>query len=253
MPTVRIQHQSDVAQFFREKGFNAKNSLPGLMRQVGRLCAVSLAFQAQPFGDDARAEAIGKIAVNRDIYKVYTTPGKAFDDIGDSKSQGAFWKAAKRSAWDIAQKILARAGNALKFTPILRFDGGAAHRSLRNNRGRIAGAQKPVMIVQNPEALKAYVVLETNKVGYGKGGWASCARSLGGTRGIPGWISRHNSPAQVIERYGADLTQITLINRVPYASAILTESQKAEAVNIAADRLFRSIQIAARQGSANLV
>jgi hypothetical protein len=246
MPNVYVKHRSDVEQYFREKGFNMKNSLPGLMRQAGRLCAVSLAFQTQPFGNDEKAEALGKVATYSQIYRVYATPGKAFDDIQNPKAQAGFWKAVKASAWDRAKKILNRSGSALKTTAIDNFDGGAAHRQLRNNRGRIPTSQKPVMIVRNPSALKTYVASETDKVGQGKGGWATCARILGGVRGIPRWVTKHNSPGQVIENYGTDRTTITLINQVPYASEILSASQKAEAVNIASDRLFKSIQIAQR-------
>ncbi len=248
MPRVRVTHKSDLPQYFKERGLTLKNSLPGLMRQAGRLAAVSLAFQTQPFGDSEVSEALGKVATNRDIYKVYTTPGKAYDDIKNT-NQGAakgFWKAVTARQWDRARKILAKSGNILKFTQIQPFDGGAQHRQLRNNRGRITGAQKPVMIVQDVSRLRSYVDVETKKVGYGKGGWATCARALGGIRGIPRWVTKHNSPGTVIENYGTDRTSITLINQVPYASSILSPAGKAEAVRIAGQRLFRSLQIAAR-------
>jgi len=213
------------------------------MRQAGRLCAVSLAYQTQPFGTDEKSEAIGKVATNRDIYRVYATPGKAYDLL-NFKYQLGYWKAVKAYDWDRANKILKRAGGS--FATLQDFDGGAAHRQLRNSRGRIPESQKPVMIVKNPSALKTYVATETNKVGQGKGGWATCARILGGVRGIPRWITKHNSPGQVLENYGVERTSITLINQVPYASAILSQLQKAEAVRIAIERLFRSIQIANR-------
>jgi len=254
MPTVRIAHHSQIYDYFREQGWNMKNSLPGLMRQAGRLCAVSLAFQTQPFGDSEKSEAIGKVATNRDIYRVYTTPGKAFEDIQDRRAQSGFWKAVKSSAWDRAKKILARSGSALKSTTIGDFDGGAAHQQLRNSRGRIPPSQKPVMIVRNPSALKTYVSMEVRKVGQGKGGWATCARILGGVRGIPRWITKHDSPGTAIQDYGAARTSITLINQVPYATAILSPSQKADAVRIAVERLFRSIQIAQRnRGKSTLI
>jgi len=233
---------------------NMKNSLPGLMRQAGRLCCVSLATQAQPFGIDEKSEALGKVATNRDIYRVYATPGKAYEDINDRGAQAGFWKAVKASAWDRAAKILSKSGNALKLTPIDNFDGGAQHRQLRNNRGRIPPSQKPIMVVRNPSALKTYVATETKKVGQGKGGWATCARILGGVRGLPRWITKHGSPGQVLENYGTDRTSITIINQVPYASAIITPSQKSEAIQIAVTRLFKSIQIAQRnRGKAVLV
>ncbi len=250
MPSVHVKHRSDVAAYFKEKGFNMKNSLPGLMRQAGRLCAVSLAFGTQPYvegeGFGAVSQAVGQVATDRDIHRVYSTPGVAWKDIQNTGAQAGFWKAVKTSSWDRAAKILNRSGSRLKGTVIDSFDGGSKHRQLRNNQGRIPASQKPVMVVKNPSALKTYVAAEVKKVGFGKGGWATCARILGGVRGIPGWITRQNAPGQVIENYGADQTTVTLINQVPYASAILSPDQKQEAVRIAFDRLFRSIQIAER-------
>jgi hypothetical protein len=248
MPTVRVTHKSDLPQYFRERGLTLKNSLPGLMRQAGRLAAVSLAFQTQPFGDSEQSEALGKISTDTDIYRVYTTPGKAFADIQGSNPGAAkgFWKAAMARQWDRAKKILSKSGNVLQFTPIQPFDDGSAHRQLRNNQGRIPKSQKPVMIVQNTSQLKSYVTLEMNKVGYGKGGWATCARALGGIRGIPRWVHKHASPGTVIENYGTAQTSITLINQVTYASSILSPAGKSDAVRIAAERLFSSLRIASQ-------
>ncbi len=102
------------------------------------------------------------------------------------------------------------------------------------------------MIVKDAQKLKSYVVSEIKKVGFGKGGWAACAGALGGTRGIPGWISRQNSPGIVAENYGASVMSVTMTNQVPYASSILSPAQKREAVRIAMDKLRTSIQIALR-------
>ncbi len=245
MPSVRIEHQSKLPAYFTERGFTLKNSMPGLLRQTARSTAVSLAFQAQPFGDDDKAQALGQVATNRDVYRVYATPGKAFEDLPEGPNK-AFWKAVKRSAWDRAQAILAKFGSKFKSTPIQGFDGGAAHQSLRNNRGRIPASQKPAMIVRNPTQLASYVKLETNKVGAGKGGWATCAAAVGGTRGIPRWITKHKSPGSVVENYGdgAGQMSVTMTNHVPYASTLLTGPQKSEAIDIAYDKLLKSIRIA---------
>ncbi len=244
MPIVRVKHESHIAQYCREKGLNLKTSLPAVLHQAGRLAAVSCAFQAQPFGIDEKAQALGVVATTRDIYRVYATPGVAWKDIQDKGAQAGFWKAVKTSAWDRAAKILNRSGARLKSTIIDSFDGGAQHRQLRNNQGSIPASQKPVMIVKDAQKLKSYVVAEIKKVGFGKGGWAACARALGGTRGIPGWISRQGSPGLVMENYGASVMSITMTNQVPYASAILSPAQKSEAVRIAMDKLRKSISIA---------
>ncbi len=244
MPIVVVKHESNIARYLREKSLNLKTSAPAVLHQAARLVAVSLAYQAQPFGIDEKAQALGVVATTRDIYRVYATPGKAYDDISDDGAKAGFWKAVKTSAWDRAAKILNRSGARLKSTLIDNFDGGAQHRQLRNNQGRIPASQKPVMIVKDVQKLKSYVLTETKKVGFGKGGWAACARALGGTRGIPGWISRQNAPGTVIENYGASVMSITMTNQVPYASSILSPAQKQEAVRIAMDKLRTSIQIA---------
>lgn len=242
---VSVRHRSDVGQYFKEKRGNMQRTLPDLLKQASRLIAVSAATQSQPFGIDDKSEALGLIATNRDINRVYLTPGKVYDDLASRPGQaGAFWRAVKSSNWDAAKKILDNSSSRFKGINMDSFDGGAQHRQLRNNQGRIPASQKPVMIVKNPSALKAYIGSELKKVGQGKGGWASCAKALGSTRGLPRWITKHNSPATVLENYNTSVMKVTMINQVPYASAILSPSQKAEAVRIAIDRLLKSIRIA---------
>ncbi len=246
MPFVVVKRESNISRYLREKSLNLKTSAPAVLHQAARLVAVSLAYQAQPFGIDEKAQALGVVATTRDIYRVYATPGKAYDDISDDGAKAGFWKAVKTSAWDRAAKILNRSGARLKSTLIDNFDGGAQHRQLRNNQGRIPASQKPVMIVKDAQKLKSYVLTEIKKVGFGKGGWAACARALGGTRGIPGWISRQNAPGAIIENYGATVMSITMTNQVPYATEILSPAQKAEAVRIAMEKYRASVLKAIR-------
>lgn len=242
-----IVNTSGADQLFKKMGWTIKNSVPGFLRQEARLVAVSLAFQTQPFGDNATSRAVGMAAVDRDIYRVYATPGMVFNDISDAGAQSGFWKAVKTSAWDRAQKICSRASARFKSIVFQQFDGGQQHRQLRNNQGRIPPSQKPIMVVKNPEAVKSYVLAEQKKVGFGKGGWASCARALGGTRGIPGWVSRQDAPGMVIENYRSSKSSVAMTNLVPYASEIISESGIRDAIAIAQDRLRKSVAAAFRR------
>ncbi len=244
MPLTVKTNTSAVDARFKQMGWTAKNSLPGYLRQEARLTAVALAFQTQPFGDNSQAAGIAATAT--DIRRVYITPGQAYDDL-DPKAQPGFWKAVSARAWDRAQRILRRSARNFSSTQIQPFDGGAAHRQLRNNQGRIPKSQKAVMIVQDAAKLKSYVDSETKKVGFGKGGWAACAQALGGTRGIPGWVSRQKSPGTVAERYHTAISSVVMTNEVPYASEIITAAGKADALAIAAERLAKSIRIAVAQ------
>ena len=241
---IKVTVKSNVKEALAHRGQDLKSAIPPLLRLEARLCCVDLALVTQPYGNDEATRFEGQIAVNRDIYKVYTTPGKAYADISPPERQRAFWKFVNRGQWDKAQQILVSAGKAFKFTPIQSFDGGAAHQQHRNRQGKITGSQTPVMIVKDPEKLKAYIETEKAKVGEGKGGWATCARQLGGTRGIPGWVSRQNSPGSVDEQYGETKSTITMTNEVSYASDIIDEQHKTQALNNSEYRLTRALAIA---------
>ncbi len=242
MPLTVRTNTSAVDARFKQMGWTAKNSLPGYLRQEARLTAVALAYQTQPFGDNSQGAGIAATAT--DIRRVYATVGQVFKDINNAGSAAGFWKAVVARQWTRAQKILAKSGNAFRLTLIQPFDGGAAHRQLRNNQGRIPKSQKAVMIVQDATRLKTYVDLETKKVGFGKGGWVACARALGGTRGIPGWVSRQKSPGTVVERYNTAISSVVMTNQVPYASEIITAGGKADAIRIAGQRLAKSVRAA---------
>jgi hypothetical protein len=62
------------------------------------------------------------------------------------------------------------------------------------------------------------------KVGFAKGGWATCAAQLGGTRGIPAWVTRHKTPGTVIDETESENPKITIRNDVNYTSKVLSDS-----------------------------
>lgn len=241
---------NNAAKGFRRRAQLVERSLPGLMRRAGRLCAVSLATSTQPFGLGEDAQLLGQTATVRDIRKVYALPSDIFPAFPNQKAAGAFWRAVQAQDWTRATGILRRDCPKFRNLELRPFDGGAAHRSNRNNQGRIAKSQRYVFIVQNAADLKAYVNAEFKLVGFGKAGWAACARALGGTSGLPGWITRHKAPGSVEQRNGPGVSEVVLINQVTYASEILSESQKRIAVEIAGDRLFKALQIEERKAAA---
>jgi hypothetical protein len=243
----RITVTNNAAKGFRRRAQMMERSLPQLLRRAGRLCAVSLATQAQPFGLGADAQLLGQRAVVRDIRKVYALPSDVFPDFTNQQAARAFWRAVQARDWPKATGILRKGSQRFRNLEIRPFDGGKAHQANRNNRGRIAKGQSYIFIVQDAEELKGYINAEFKLVGFGKAGWASCARPLGGTSGLPGWITRHKAPGAVEERNGNGVAEIVLINQVTYASEILSNSQKRVAVEIAGDRLFKALQIEERK------
>jgi hypothetical protein len=240
---------NNAAKGFRARAAAVERSLPQLLRRAGRLCAVSLATQTQPFGTGNDAQLMGQRAVVRDIRKVYALPSDVFPAFPNPRAGAAFWQAVQTADWERANGILHRDCPRYSNVDVRAFDGGAAHRANRNNRGRIAPTQEYIFVVQNAADLKAYINAEFKLVGYAKAGWAACARALGGVSGLPGWITRQKAPGKVEERFGNGQAEITLVNQVRYATEVLSESQKKAAVQIAGDRLFKALQIEERKAA----
>jgi hypothetical protein len=247
---VKLRATNNAAAGFRRRAQLVERSLPQLLRRAGRLCAVSLAKQTQPFGTNGTdGQLMGQRAVVRDIRKVYALPSDIFPAFPNPKAAGAFWRAVQARDWARATGILHRDCPRYRNLEIRPFDGGQAHRANRNNRGRIAKSQDYIFIVQDAGDLKSYINAEFKLVGFGKAGWAACARAIGGTSGLPGWITSHKAPGRVEQRNGKGVAEIVLINQVTYASEILTDSQKRVAVEIAGDRLFKALQIEERKAA----
>jgi hypothetical protein len=234
----------------RSRGFG--RSIEQELDRAGRLISVSLATSAQPFGLDG-ARARGQGATAGDIRRCYATPSNVFEAFADDRQAARFWRALKAGNFARAQGIMQR--NCPKFAnkEIKPFDGGAAHRAVRNNRGRVSPKQEPIFVVQTSRNLTAYIKTEVAHVGEGKAGWAACAKILGGTRGLPQWITRlagKLSPGFVGKNYSGQVKTVRLENQVRYAQNLLSAGDKAQAVKIGIDRMTKGIMVAERQVAA---
>lgn len=239
---------NNAAKGFRKRAERMERSVKGLLRREARLCAVSLAFSTQPFGDSKTVLDSGEGATAGDIRRCYATPGQVYADFPEERYAKAFWWRLMRGEFAEAQKIVDAQCPNFRHTRISYFD-PRLHQGRRNSRGRISKTQKPLQIVIDPKSLDAYVAAEVKRVGWGKGGWAGCARALDGTRGIPGWVVRHKAPAQVHERHVPGRSEITLVNKVSYASEILDGPRKSQAIDISFDRLFAALVREERAGA----
>lgn len=167
--------------------------------QQARLVCVNLAWNTQPYGLDQTALKQGQAAVLRDIAKVYRSIDTIFAVIAakDERAAKAFFKAAKAGDRVTVARLLSDYGMAnLKSTPFGPFDGGARHKANRNRRGRVQ-RRGPIYIVTDPKALQKYTKAKLANVGTGKSAWASCARQLGGARGIPLWATKNKARGTV--------------------------------------------------------
>jgi hypothetical protein len=242
----------------RARGF--KDNLLDEMNAAGRLISVSLATSAQPYGTGTDALRAGATAVRSDIKRIYATPSDVFAALsrstGGPQAAKAFYAALGKGDFASCKRLIAASGaNEFATAEIGHFDGGTLHKARRNKRGRIPATQKILIIVTNRAALRAYIDREVDSVGWGKAGWANCARTFkdkGATRGLPSWITRHkNAPASVAIRQAPDGSNVTvtMFNQVEYAENLLTDSDKSEAIGIGVDRLVKGQMRAEKQAA----
>jgi hypothetical protein len=224
--------------------------------QFGRLVAISCAKSTQPFGTGDKARSDGRNRVAADIYRVYTTPGKAYADIANrnEKAAKAFWSALNRGDLAKAIGILRKDGLLLRHVPIERFDSGTLHMTKRNSRtGRVAASQRPLMIVRNPRQLEAYIKKRQANVGFGKSAWSDIARQLGSIRGLresgditANWITRNGGKGTIQWMGSHEAPVLRLTSTVSYGGRILPERDRRIAIDIAYGRLLQSFRAAVR-------
>jgi hypothetical protein len=227
----------------------------------GRVAAVQLARSSVPFGTGNQAQQTGMRAVERDIYRVYATPGQAWESISNRRAKRAFWLAFKAGEFDAAERLLWDFSSKFDGVPLEKFDNGSAHLSRRSkSTGRVSSG-RPAMVVTNEKVLFRYVEHKKEQVGFGKGGWADASRALGrAPRGLredgditANWITRHGHGFGAFARGGTEeRPTLEIRNRVPYADQLFSPSGKQESLRIAHDRMVENLQIAVRAEARNL-
>lgn len=229
-----------------------RKSWPEVIRSQGRLIAVNLAFQTQPFGND-EGRTLGEGKVRSDIFKVYAAPGQVYKKIKEqSESQAkAFWSLLKKGKFQSAKTFLSRLGiSEYEFAEIGYMDKGESHKNAKRSipyRTRISRNQKPFLIVADTKKLDPYITLISKRVGMTKSGWATCAKILGGTRGIPQWVTRHASKVgkgYVMDRTSGENPYVILVNEIPWVDKCLNEGQMQRALDIQKEKMIRATDIA---------
>jgi hypothetical protein len=240
-----------------------KISFATAIKQQGRLVALNLAFQTQPFGFDDKARAKGEHATLNDIRLVYK-PTKYTQGIikhsplpkGKSPTQNAeqaaraFARYVLKGQNDAATTILQRL-HIPKYhdTVVKPMDAGSAHKASRYGARRVVPKNTFVKVSVPREAqIDSYVKQITHRVGIAKAGWADCAKQLGGSRGIPQWVTRHagkRAKGSVVDNSeaSADEQYVTMTNQVPWIDKCLNAGQIQRALDIQKDKMTKAIEI----------
>lgn len=238
-----------------------------ILRQA-RLVAVNLAYQTQPFGLNLSAKQKAEKTIGVEIGRVYKDVGTVARDVGSagqmsadvsrvkspSQAEAAFVRLVRSGQTAKAQKLL----NDLNIHPFFstevnKFDQGSRHQTERfGARRKVPKNTFPKLAVTNFNLIRGYINKIKQRVGTAKAGWASCAQQLGGMRGLPAWITRHASQAQLGSVYDATSASgnqqyVIMTNRVPWIDKCLNAGQIQRALDIQRGKMVTAIRIALRK------
>lgn len=238
-----------------------------ILRQA-RLVAVNLAHQTQPFGLGQNTKQKAEKTVGVEIGRVYKDVGTVAKDLGGAgrvsnqvprvksplQAEAAFVRLVRSGHMAKAQKLL----NDLNIHPffsteVAKFDRGSRHQAERfGARRKVPKNTFPKLAVTNFNLIRGYINKIKQRVGTAKAGWASCAQQLGGMRGLPAWITRHASQAQLGSVYDAtnasgNQQYVIMTNRVPWIDKCLNAGQIQRALDIQRGKMVTAIRIALKK------
>lgn len=204
------------------------------LTKQARLLCVDFALNTRPLEKGKGGKEKAEENIKNKILSIYVPVGVGFEILETHKVGygAAFLRMIK--AGNTGQAALYLSKYSRKNFTVGMFDGGTLHKE-QAFKGRTS---KRMIVLNFDSAVKKYIKTIIKRVGYAKGGFATAARELGGTRGIPGFASRHTSaPGKgTVEGNGKTLI-VTIENGVKYARLALTPEKEEKALD------FRKRQI----------
>jgi hypothetical protein len=246
-----------------------RRDAPSVIRTAARTLCRELANLTQPYGMGAKTRARGQTTAANDLARVYVTPSQVYDmlrskakarkgqkleDIAD-----AFYAAITSGDHGKARSILQGSGldqrGGWSGIAIAPFDGGQAHRRMReNSTGRVPKGAKPAIMLTDSKGLKEYrdAVLK-EKVGSGKSAWAEVARQLESAKDFPAWLTRISAGKGHVESHLGDAQpSVKLVADMPYMSRILSERDIRTCVTRSVRKLEKMVRIITQKAAEKL-
>lgn len=232
----------------RFKALSGK-SWPEILRQQGRLLAVSFGISTQPYGT-SEPEAF-KAGLDRQIRRVFIAPGAIVPRL----ARTAGFRKNKTEEGE-KSRLLKYENNPAALRKMLKdMTGGrvtlrarpdpAIHKAARDAKGRVPRRPAVTAYISNEESVARYVEKKQKLIGFAKSGWASCAKILGGTRGLPGWVTRNKGPGEVIDgSFHPEKPQIIIRNNVRYAGSLLPAGEMENAIRIQKEKFMKMVDYA---------
>jgi len=222
------QFRRNLERYSRE----TKKEIGEVLRQQARLLCVKLANLTLPIGLNAETNAKARKKVESDVRYMAQDLEYLMQRIN-----------LEASEWGQNLKAALESGNRAALEGILKdtqWEGmqietrvnKAMHQAARGAKGRVKSGllYSEKQLITGRGAVSRYVNQVVRKVGIAKGGWAGAAAGLGGTRGIPGWVTRHKKrgSSQDMSKQGNN-PYVLLANNVRYINDAISRGGMEEA------------------------
>lgn len=200
-----------------------------------RLFCADLAFITRPIGKSATTGRDHAAKIANQIDEIYWNVGQAVEALKSQKGEGvaqSFQRAIRKRNYPQASAILMRSIGNTRWE-VGPWDNGNLHKTQRFNK-RVSTRR----VIIEKGALTRYKAQEAKQSGFAKAGFAAAARDLGGVRGIPGFVTRHQSApgAGRSIRTGDDIT-VSIENHVEHIEHAFDSSLESIALNTRARKI----------------
>lgn len=238
--SIEFKDSAEMNKALESLALASKKTLREVIPPQARLFCADLAANTRPYGKDAAGQKIGQDRVDSRIRSVYLSVGGAVETL----KRDAGEKIAKQFQRYLRKREYAACARVFNDNCKLRtrykvgpFDGGALHRSQKDQKKVSQG-----LIVDGAfSKVEAYIRDTKKKVGFAKGGFATAARELGGVRGIPGYVTRQNSPGRGVIQESGDSLSVTIENNVTYIKYAYDAAGEARAIDFRVKQINKVI------------
>lgn len=235
-PRDATRLNTEINRLAEQTGQTLRQVLPAQMR----LLATDFSYVTREKGDQKSDKGVAENRVAIVIGAVYPSVGwvvnrlkRVNGDIADG-----FVAAWNKRKWQNAQAILDKNLPRLRIT-IGKFDGGALHEKERWKK-RVTHR---LLVTGSYNSVGVYMRKIQKRIGFAKAGFAAAARDLGGTRGIPGWVTRHKgSPGSGRVTGDGKTLQVTMTNNVKYIRKAFKTVDESAALKFRADQVTSVLQ-----------
>ena len=194
-----------------------------------RLFCVDLAHNTKPEGKGNKGNIkMIEGRIESKIKSVYLalSSARAIMKKADKKQYAAFNRLVRGFQYTQATKLFnEHSGHGVSISRFGTFDGGQLHKSQRFGKSVKLG-----MIVTDYASVRKYILEIKKLIRFGKGGFATAAKQLGGTRGIPNHRSKQKAPGSGQVRGDGKEITVIITNNVRYIRQALEVSSEQKAI-----------------------